>query len=82
MICFCPKFDYINGIGFFFREHHQRSLINDIISILSDILNEEASQPLLDVILGNLLKEGKVSFSVVPCFYPHVVSAIIILPDT
>lgn len=41
------------------REHHQRSLINDILSIMSDILNEEASQPLLDVILGNLLKEGK-----------------------
>ncbi|GMN51774.1 hypothetical protein TIFTF001_020914 [Ficus carica] len=41
------------------REHHQRSLINDILSIMSDILNEEASQPFLDVILGNLLKEGK-----------------------
>ncbi|POO00116.1 Coatomer beta subunit [Trema orientale] len=41
------------------REHHQRSLINDILSIMTHILNEEASQPLLDVILRNLLDEGK-----------------------
>ncbi|XP_062078396.1 sister chromatid cohesion protein PDS5 homolog B isoform X2 [Humulus lupulus] len=41
------------------REHHQRSLINDILSIMTHILNEEATQPLLDVILQNLLKEEK-----------------------
>ncbi|KAM6553079.1 hypothetical protein CsatB_013841 [Cannabis sativa] len=41
------------------REHHQQSLINDILSIMTDILNEEVTQLLLDVILHNLLKEEK-----------------------
>ncbi|EXB44382.1 hypothetical protein L484_020194 [Morus notabilis] len=45
------------------REHHQRSLVNDILSIVTHILNEEASQPLLDLILRNLLKEGKETLS-------------------
>ncbi|XP_043809611.1 sister chromatid cohesion protein PDS5 homolog A isoform X1 [Manihot esculenta] len=40
------------------RENHQRSLINDIMSIMTHILNEEASKPLSDVILRNLIKEG------------------------
>ncbi|XP_012078230.1 sister chromatid cohesion protein PDS5 homolog A [Jatropha curcas] len=40
------------------RENHQRSLINDILSIMGHILNEEASQPLSDLILQNLVKEG------------------------
>ncbi|KAJ9167086.1 hypothetical protein P3X46_021763 [Hevea brasiliensis] len=40
------------------RENHQRSLINDIMSIMTHILNEEASKPLSDVILRNLVKEG------------------------
>lgn len=41
------------------REHHQQSLFNDISSIMSDIVNEEASQSIIDVILQNLVKEGK-----------------------
>ncbi|XP_015571530.1 sister chromatid cohesion protein PDS5 homolog B isoform X2 [Ricinus communis] len=40
------------------RENHQRSLINDVLSIMTHILNEEASLPLSDVILRNLVKEG------------------------
>ncbi|KAM1022944.1 hypothetical protein COP2_045050 [Malus domestica] len=41
------------------RQHHQQSLINDILSIMVHILNEEASQPLLNVVLQNLVKELK-----------------------
>ncbi|KAM1013870.1 hypothetical protein FF1_043727 [Malus domestica] len=41
------------------RQHHQQSLINDILSIMVHILNEKASQPLLNVVLQNLLKELK-----------------------
>ncbi|XP_068341361.1 sister chromatid cohesion protein PDS5 homolog B isoform X2 [Pyrus communis] len=41
------------------RQHHQQSLMNDILSIMVHILNEEASQPLLDVVLRNLVKEAK-----------------------
>ncbi|KAK4572839.1 hypothetical protein RGQ29_031022 [Quercus rubra] len=41
------------------RENHQRSLINHIISIMTHIINEEASQTLLDVILRKLVKDGK-----------------------
>nr|XP_023895228.1 sister chromatid cohesion protein PDS5 homolog A isoform X3 [Quercus suber] len=41
------------------RENHQRSLINHIISIMTRIINEEDSQTLLDVILRNLVKDGK-----------------------
>ncbi|KAJ8770754.1 hypothetical protein K2173_021401 [Erythroxylum novogranatense] len=41
------------------RECHGPSLINDLLSIMTSILNEEASQPLLDVILGSLVKEGQ-----------------------
>ncbi|KAJ6337417.1 hypothetical protein OIU76_007150 [Salix suchowensis] len=41
------------------REHHQRSLIDEILSIMKLVLNEEASQALSDVILLNLIKEGK-----------------------
>ncbi|KAL9396150.1 hypothetical protein Peur_010403 [Populus x canadensis] len=41
------------------REHHQQSLIDEILSIMKHVLNEEASQALLDVILLNLIKEGK-----------------------
>ncbi|KAB2629144.1 sister chromatid cohesion protein PDS5-like protein A [Pyrus ussuriensis x Pyrus communis] len=39
------------------RQHHQQSLINDILSIMVYILNKEASQPLLDVVLRNLVTE-------------------------
>ncbi|CAK7346982.1 unnamed protein product [Dovyalis caffra] len=42
-----------------YMEHHQQSLINEILSIMKHILNEEASQALSDVILLNLIKEGK-----------------------
>ncbi|XP_075648967.1 sister chromatid cohesion protein PDS5 homolog B isoform X1 [Castanea sativa] len=41
------------------RENHQRSLINHIIYIMTHIINEEASQTLLDVILRKLVKDGK-----------------------
>ncbi|KAJ6730469.1 ANDROGEN INDUCED INHIBITOR OF PROLIFERATION AS3 / PDS5-RELATED [Salix viminalis] len=41
------------------REHHQRSLIDEVLSIMKHVLNEEASQALSDVILLNLIKEGK-----------------------
>ncbi|KAE8690421.1 putative translation initiation factor if-3 [Hibiscus syriacus] len=41
------------------RDHHQQSLINDILSIMSDILNEEVSSQLMEVILGNLIQERK-----------------------
>ncbi|XP_021806603.1 sister chromatid cohesion protein PDS5 homolog A isoform X3 [Prunus avium] len=41
------------------RVHHQQTLINDVLSVMVHILNEEASQPLLDVVLQNLVKEGK-----------------------
>ncbi|KAK2659490.1 hypothetical protein Ddye_006023 [Dipteronia dyeriana] len=40
-------------------EHHQQNLINDILSIMTHILNEEVTQPLLEVILQNLVKQGK-----------------------
>ncbi|XP_048332268.2 sister chromatid cohesion protein PDS5 homolog B isoform X1 [Ziziphus jujuba] len=48
------------------REHHQKSLISDILSIMSHILHEEASEQLLDVILRNLLKEDKASVGGTP----------------
>ncbi|KAF3445662.1 hypothetical protein FNV43_RR10838 [Rhamnella rubrinervis] len=41
------------------REHHQQSLISDILSIMTHILQEEASEQLLELILRNLLKEEK-----------------------
>ncbi|WRX29852.1 hypothetical protein QQP08_022339 [Theobroma cacao] len=41
------------------REHHQQSLINDILSIMTHILNEEVSHQLTDVILRNLVQESK-----------------------
>ncbi|XP_038716130.1 sister chromatid cohesion protein PDS5 homolog A isoform X1 [Tripterygium wilfordii] len=41
------------------RENHQQSIIDRILSIMTDILSEEASQSLLDVVLQNLLMEGK-----------------------
>ncbi|KAL5722287.1 hypothetical protein ACHQM5_005825 [Ranunculus cassubicifolius] len=41
------------------REHHQQSLLHSMISIMSLILEEKVSWPLLDVILRNLLKEEK-----------------------
>lgn len=45
------------------REHHQQSMVKAILSITTLILKEKVSQPLLDVILQNLLKEGKVNMS-------------------
>ncbi|KAG7980769.1 hypothetical protein I3843_05G200200 [Carya illinoinensis] len=41
------------------RENHQQSLINHIVSILTNILTEETSQKVVDVILRNLVNEGK-----------------------
>ncbi|KAF9608421.1 hypothetical protein IFM89_009787 [Coptis chinensis] len=41
------------------REHHQQSLLQSMLSIMTLILEEKVSQPLLDVILRNLLKEEK-----------------------
>ncbi|CAN8234143.1 unnamed protein product [Cochlearia groenlandica] len=37
----------------------QQSLFNDILTIMTDILKEEASSSLVDIILENLVKEGK-----------------------
>lgn len=41
------------------REHHHQSFVDAILSIMTLILKEKVSQPLLDIILRNLLKEGK-----------------------
>ncbi|KAA8538477.1 hypothetical protein F0562_027977 [Nyssa sinensis] len=41
------------------RENHPQSLISAMLSIMELILKEKVSQPLLDVILQNLLKDGK-----------------------
>ncbi|XP_022768187.1 sister chromatid cohesion protein PDS5 homolog A-like isoform X3 [Durio zibethinus] len=41
------------------RDHHQQSLINDILSIMTHILNEEVSHELMDLILRNLIQESK-----------------------
>ncbi|XP_010521251.1 PREDICTED: sister chromatid cohesion protein PDS5 homolog A isoform X2 [Tarenaya hassleriana] len=41
------------------RDHHQQSLINDILSIMSDIIDEETTSSVVDVILQNLVQEGK-----------------------
>lgn len=53
--------NYASANFFLCRENHQRSLINHIIYIMTHIINEEASQTLLDVILRKLVKDGKVS---------------------
>ncbi|WCJ44636.1 hypothetical protein M5689_025294 [Euphorbia peplus] len=45
------------------RENHQKTLIDDILSIMTHILQEEASQALSDVILQNLVKEGTAASS-------------------
>lgn len=57
--CICRD----SKMSFFFlgRDHHQQSLINDVLSIMTHILNEEVSHQLMDVILGNLIQESKVS---------------------
>lgn len=57
-----------------YRENHQQSLINHIMSIMTHILNEETSQTVLDVIMRNLVKEGKVSGLCL--FWIHVVVAV------
>ncbi|XP_052189555.1 sister chromatid cohesion protein PDS5 homolog B isoform X2 [Diospyros lotus] len=41
------------------REHHPQSLFTAMSSIMALILKEKVSEPLIDVILQNLLKEGK-----------------------
>lgn len=68
--------DINNGTLHFFkcRENHQQSLINHIMSIMIHILNEETSQTVLDVILRNIVKEGKVSGLCL--FWIHVVVAV------
>ncbi|GLU01048.1 hypothetical protein SLE2022_183740 [Rubroshorea leprosula] len=40
-------------------DYHGQGLINHILSIMTDILCEEVSYPLLDIILDNLIKEDK-----------------------
>lgn len=41
-------------------EHHQQNLINDILSIMTHVLHEEVTAPLMEVILQNLVKQEKV----------------------
>ncbi|KAM0947386.1 putative sister chromatid cohesion protein Pds5 [Dioscorea sansibarensis] len=41
------------------REDHQPSLFQSMVSIMSDLLEENSPQSLLDVILRNLLKDSK-----------------------
>ncbi|XP_068663367.1 sister chromatid cohesion protein PDS5 homolog B isoform X2 [Aristolochia californica] len=41
------------------REDHQKDLYQGMITIMTHILDEKVTQPLLDVILRNLLKEAK-----------------------
>ncbi|KAK9945794.1 hypothetical protein M0R45_011293 [Rubus argutus] len=50
--------DMFNTFFSVVRDHHQQTLIKDILSIMAEILNEEASHPLLDVVFHNLVKEG------------------------
>ncbi|KAM5564215.1 sister chromatid cohesion protein PDS5 [Rosa sericea] len=50
--------DMFNTFFSVVRENHQQTLIKDILSIMAEILNEEASHPLLDVLLRNLVKDG------------------------
>lgn len=42
------------------RDDHQQNLLQAMLSIMAAIVEEKVSKNLLDVILGNLLKEGKV----------------------
>ncbi|XP_077248838.1 ARM repeat superfamily protein isoform X2 [Tasmannia lanceolata] len=55
------------------REDNQQSLLHSMLSIITLILDEKVSQPLLDVILRNLLKEEK---GVPPASYRLAVSVI------
>lgn len=60
------------------REEHQQSLISSMLSIMSLILNEEeAPQPLLEVVLQNLRKNGEVKLSAqyMHCCYIAALSA-------
>ncbi|KAJ8762889.1 hypothetical protein K2173_023018 [Erythroxylum novogranatense] len=57
------------------RECHGPSLINDLLSIMTSILNEEASQPLSDVILGSLVKEGQAKTSAASRLAASVIQA-------
>ncbi|XP_022976675.1 sister chromatid cohesion protein PDS5 homolog A-like isoform X2 [Cucurbita maxima] len=41
------------------RDYHEPSLVNNILSIMTHILSEDASLPLVDVVLHNLVKEEK-----------------------
>ncbi|PIA47377.1 hypothetical protein AQUCO_01400210v1 [Aquilegia coerulea] len=41
------------------REHHQKSVLQSMLSIMAPILDDKVSQPLVDVILCNLLREEK-----------------------
>lgn len=41
-------------------EPHLSSLINHMLSIMTHIINEETSLPLLEVVLWNLVKQEKV----------------------
>ncbi|XP_023523391.1 sister chromatid cohesion protein PDS5 homolog A-like isoform X2 [Cucurbita pepo subsp. pepo] len=41
------------------RDYHEPSLVNNILSIMTHILSEDASLPLVDVVLHNVVKEEK-----------------------
>ncbi|KAE8649626.1 sister chromatid cohesion protein PDS5 homolog A isoform X1 [Cucumis sativus] len=41
------------------RDYHDPSLVNNILSIITHILSEDASPPLVDAVLHNLVKEEK-----------------------
>ncbi|TYK31652.1 sister chromatid cohesion protein PDS5-like protein A isoform X1 [Cucumis melo var. makuwa] len=41
------------------RDYHDPSLVNNILSIMTHILSEDASPPLVDAVLHNLVKEEK-----------------------
>ncbi|KAM7256072.1 hypothetical protein ACFE04_011813 [Oxalis oulophora] len=61
--CFDLVFEMFNVFFSVVSEHHQQSVITDILSIMTHILNEEASEPLVDIVMQNLIKEGKGSAS-------------------
>ena len=52
---------HIYDSSFFYRDYHEPSLVNNILSIMTHILSEDASLPLVDVVLHNVVKEEKVS---------------------
>ena len=43
-----------------FRQSHQRSLIQAMLSIMTLVIEEKVTQPLLGIVLQNLMKADKV----------------------